>query len=756
MTSSLSAPPAPAPAGASSTQGSHQIEFRLQFIRAWSTLWRGKLLILACMAALLVPAILYLQQATPLYTAAATVLIESSDAKDTLLDHPTLKQAMNESVLETEADVMASQALARRVVEKLKLDEDPEFNAALRQPKPLAQFLAWLNPMSWLTAESHAPELSSETQANMAKARIVRAVLAREVISHRRRSFILEVQFTSENREKAALIVNTLADLYVLDRLEASFSDTRRVASWLGERLEKLRQDVAIAEGASEVYRAANGLRRHDEHAASVTEQQLSELNSKLVLARTELAQKQARLDQVRALTAGHGNVETSADVLQSQLIQKLREQEASLMRENTEAASVYGENHPKMVGLRADLEQLHRKIASEVGKVAASLSNEVDVAASGVRSLDRSLDGLRQQSNAAGGAELHLRELERQAETSRSLYETFLTRFKHDSEQERIQRANARVLSIADVPSAPSIPNKPRLLMIMTGLGLVLGGALVFLLDRLDNAVRSADEAHDLTGLPTLAMVPVLNWRQRGGGIPENDMLKRPRSALADSLRSLAISLKLDAEKRGAGKIILVTSSVPREGKSFMSCCLARMIAKSGETVLLIDGDFRRPRLHTILGVEAGGATGAGLTQILAGQAKFDEVLLRDEAGSLDFLPAGPPAADQAELIDATRLAGLLTTLSARYDRIVVDSPPVLAVADTRILVQLADQVVYVVRWNSTPREAVMNGIRMLREIGANTVGTVLSQVDSRKHLRYGYGDYGHYYGRYHDYYAE
>lgn len=722
----------------------------------WRVLWRGKFLVLGTWLLAIVPTILVLQQTIPLYTAEAEVLIEGPEATDALMDQRRdFGFRVTETVVNTESEVIASTMLARRVIEKLQLDRDPEFNPVLREPRAVDQFMAWINPMTWLVALSNP---SAERKADPAIARaertvsdvpVVRRFLARLDARMQRRSFIVTVRFTSEDPKKAALIANTVVELYMLDRLEASFDDARRLTSWLGERLESLRRDVNATESAVEEFRAAHNLRRKGERQTTVTEQQLSELNTRIVIARTDLAQKQARLDQVRSLLRSRGSLETASDVLQSALIQRLREQETALLREMSEAIKIYGERHPRMVAFRADLTELRSKIGAEIEKIAASIANDVEVTTAGLRTLEQELEGVRKRANVAGEAEIRLRELERQAEATRELYEAFLARFKRDAEQDRVKRVNARVISRPDPPGSPSFPRRANMMLMVTAASLAFGVLLVFLLDHLDNAVRSSDEAEEISGLPTVALVPV--HRGRSGRLVQ-DVTDRPRSVLADAVRSLRISLDVGTgDGTARPRVIVLTSSIPKEGKTFLALSLAVMFTKTNERVLLIDGDVHRPRMHSMLGLQ----NAEGLVQVLSGTAAFDDVVVRDAAPGLDFLPAGH-LANVADLISEPNARALLDDLVGKYDRIVIDSAPVLAVADARVLGRLADRVIYLVKWNSTARDAVRNGVRLLRDGRAPLHGVVLSQVNQRKHARYAYGDYGQYYGRYRDYYGE
>lgn len=726
-------------------------------------LWRGKLVLLACLMAVLVPTVIYLQQVKPLYTAVAEVMIETPDGGDTLLDRSYgVRSRLTDAAVTTEAEVLASTPLLERVIDKLGLAEDPEFNTRLRVQTAWDQAVKLANPINWLpddwrTANRDQAVLSPEARQRIERARIVAAVQRRLEVKAQRRSFIITVQFTSESREKAARVIAALTEAYLLDHLEQGLDETRRLSKWLSDRLEVLRGDVTAAEAAAETFRAANGLRREGDRKLTATGQQLTELNSRLVLARTELAQKQARLDQVRALARGQGGIATSYDVLQSPLIQNLREQEAVKSRELSDLNMTYGDRHPRLIGIRADLGDLRGKIQLEIEKIAAAVANEVAIAAAGVRTLESEITGLRQRSNQAGDAEVRLNELERQAESSRSIYEAFLSRFKREAEQEKIQRSKARVLSPAEIPVQPSFPQKPATLAVAGLLALLAGAGLVMLLERLNNRVRSADEAEALTGVATLAAIPALPRAIIAGPQPERAALAKSRSAFADAVRSLRTALLLSddtpaTDQTPRGRLTLVTSSAPKEGKSFVSLSLAQMFARSQARVLLIDADVHRPRLHAALGCSGE----IGLAQVLNGEVELAAAVQREPGDAFDFLPAGSLAVDREEALRGDTVERLFETLAAQYDRIIVDSPPVLAIADTRVLAARVDQVLFLVRWNSTPRDAVRNSIRLLQDAKAPLAGVALVQVDRRRHASYGYGDYGQYYGRYREYYAE
>ena len=725
--------------------------FRRQARWVFGVVGRGKWVVLGWFLIVTVPTVLYLYKAERRFTAQVEVLIEAPDIGDNLLERSYGKSRLTEASVQTEADIMSSSVLAEKVIDKLGLDRDPEFNTALRPVSMWAKVIGYINPLPALTGQrAGEQQLSVEGRAKVERARIQGMFLSRLLVKSNRRSFVITAEFVADNGEKAARIANTLADLYVLDRLESSLQDAKRANEWLAQRLDELRRDVAMAEQAAEQFRSKYNLaqRRKGERQLTVNDQQLVELNSRLVVARSELAQKQARYDQLRGLLRNGGSMETAYDVLQSQLIQRLREQQVGKERELSEAMKTYGDRHPRIIGLRADLQESQARITQEISKIAASLATETEAARVGVSSLERQIGQLQQGTNESGVHEVELRELERQAETSRTLYEAFLSRYKRDSEQESIQRANARVLSPAAIPIQPSSPRRIRIFLASLMVSIFGGIGLVFLLDRLNGRIRSAEEVEQITDLPLLAVIPKLGGKKRDPQALAFAILNAPRSPLANAFRSLKAVLGASASDRG-DKVTLITSSVPSEGKSFITRNLAMAVAASGSRVLVIDGDLMRPTQHMVLQQEPT----RGLTQLLSDASlSAEQLIVRDERGGFDILPAGPVDVFSGNALGNGRLITVLQSLSARYDRIFIDAPPSLATTDVQVLTRVADQIVFVVKWNDTPRDAIMAALSYLAKVGAEVSGVVLSQTSPAHHRKGAYGAYG-YYGTYEGY---
>ena len=401
---------------------------------------------------------------------------------------------------------------------------------------------------------------------------------------------------------------------------------------------------------------------------------------------------------------------------------------------------------------IRAEVVDLRRKIAAEVKKIVQGLRNEVAVARAREAEMVRNMRGLETRVAGLNQRQVQLRALEREAKANRTLYETFLTRFKETNEQQEFQRPDARIVSLADMPNSPSAPKKMLLLIVSVVLSAGAGLALVFVLESLDKGFRSMDDIEVGTGVPAVGLVPALSGLSSMGKDPQEIILDKPNSALAESVRALHASILL-SNVDNPPKTVLFTSALPSEGKTSLSLSLARLVARTGsKRVVIIDGDLRRPLVHRHLGMDIV----PGLVQLLAEEASMEDVLRRDEPSGAYVLTAGGTPANPTDIITSEHFARLLDNLKSAFDLIVIDSSPVLAVSDSRILSRLADKTIFVVRWAETRREVVRLGLKQILEAGGDLAGIVLSMVNVKKHSRYGYGDSGYYYGRYRKYYSD
>ncbi|MFN4090600.1 MAG: GumC family protein [Alphaproteobacteria bacterium] len=724
--------------------------------RRWSIL--GLTLLFTALAAIVV------LQLEPVYRATTHVMIEARQSRVANVEEVLSGLSGERETIESELRVIASRALAEKAIARLGLADDPEFN---RDLAPRSALLAALDPRGWIDAERWAewqallpPDLSAmlgvrdpqalpeEKRLEHERARVVDLFLDRLSVGAEGRSRVIAIGFSSGRQDVAARVANTVAELYLVEQLEAKYEATRLATTWLNERVGELRERVVEAEQAVEAFRQQAGL--IEGKGVTVASQQVSELNTQLILARGERAEAEARLRQVQTLVAGRSGIESAAEVLRSPLIQRLKEQEAEVLRRAADLSQQYGARHPRMIGVRAELDDIRSKIAIEVKQIVQSLRNEAEVARAREGTLVGGLDALKRNMGRANVSEVRLRALEREAAASRALFENFLSRLKETTAQENLQQPDARIISRADVPEHPAFP-RTRLMIAGSGLAaLLLSVAIAFLLERLDPGFRSTDQIESVLGVPGLGLVPQITGLRSIGRTPEAYVVDRPTSAFAESLRTLHTALLLSNVDQPP-KTVLVTSSVPREGKSTIAIAMARLMARSGRSVLLVDCDLRRPRAASALGLPGK----PGLVEVLARSVALEEAVVRDVEAALDVLPAGERPTSPPDLFTSTQMRALLADLRERYDLIVIDSPPVLAVSEARILARLTDTTVFVIRWAATPREVAAMGVKQIRDSGAQLAGAVLSQVNVKKHARYSYGDSGYYYGAARRYYA-
>lgn len=690
-------------------------------------------------------------QMTPLYTAETLILLDQQ--KTQVVDVESVMSGLggDSATVDSQVEILRSRSIARRVVEELKLTEDPEFNVDL---KPVS-ILSWVSPRAWInyllsnatTAETD-PAVLQEATIN----RVVDVLVARTDVSRKGLTYVMSLKFTSENSSKSAKISNALADIYVVDQLEAKFDATKKANEWLSARLATLRTQVQDSERAAEIYRTENGLQ--DTGGTTLNEQQLSELNAQLILARTNLAEKQAKYTRAKQILGSGGSIESVADVLQSQTISALRGQEAELARQQADLSSKYGPRHPSILNIDAQRKDIQRQIGREVQRIVGSIQNEASIAQSRVDSLQSSLNELKGTANMNNQAFVQMRELQREAEANKTVYESFLNRFKETSQQGGLQTPDSRVISEATLPLYPSFPRKGLVGAVALVLSAMFGIGVALLLERLDNSLRTSQEVEEFLGLAHLVSLPLVPSEKGPNGkkmLPQEYLINKPLSAYAESLRSLRSALAL-SNVDSPPKLLLFTSALPNEGKTTTSVAFARAAAESGLRVILVDCDLRHPSVHKALG---GATPKAGLVELLAGKVGMEDVLITDGMSPLSYIPVASGSANPPDVLSSMQMRRILDDLREKYDLVILDSAPVLPVSDSRVLSKLVDKTVFVVRWAETPKEAAAGGVRELRNYSADIAGVVLSAVDTTKQAKYGYGDGGYYYRRYSRYYV-
>jgi capsular exopolysaccharide synthesis family protein len=581
------------------------------------------------------------------------------------------------------------------------------------------------------------------------KEKVIDSFLSHLSVLPEGRSRVIAISVESDDPRLSAAAANTLADFYIVSQLEAKFEATKRASAWLSERVFELREEVSRAEGEVERYRQESGLIQGGTNATLASEE-VSDLNRQFVTERTRLAEAEARLRQVERLLGQPGGIETMAEVLDSQVIRDLRRQETEVERQVAQLSAEFGEKHPKMINARAQLADVRSKVKLEVDKVIQGLRNEVAVARARAATMGASLEDKKSEVGRLNASEVQLRALEREATASRALLEQLLTRSKETSSQEDFQQADASVVSDASAPNVPSFPKKTLLLLASFVVASVFSISIALFLEYMDLGFRSMDQIMRQLGVATLGLIPALKGVRSVGKAPQDYIVENPTSAFGESIRTMHTNLLLsDLVKRP--KVILLTSAMPNEGKTSTTISLGRLQAQVGQKVVIVDCDVRRPSIHTALNL----MPGPGLVQCLLGEAAVEDVLCQDPKTGLYVLQAGGTPPNPPDLFDSIPMQKLLTTLARKFDLVLLDSAPLLAVSDTLFLARLADKTVLIVRWVRTRRETAKLALSKLMDANSDVAGVVLSMVDVKGHAQYGFSDSGTYHGKLTKYYS-
>lgn len=699
--------------------------------------------------ALIVLALIYVMAVSTLYTATSTVLVDPRRANVVDTSQTVLSNfGTDDATIESQTLLIQSVAILQRVVERLKLTADPEFI-----PTP-----GLLDPIKRLFS-SRGPSDGASPQ-DAAKARSVEILQKRMKVTRQGTTFLVDINVSSEEPRKAALIANAVADSYFEEQVRAKYDATKIAASWLNSQIEGLKSRVVTSEKAVEDFRAANNL--SVSQGVTVNDQQITDLNNKLIAARVQTAEARAKYDQVQQLAKSGSDPGGINAAITSDMITKLRTQYADIAKNEADLSSKYGSRHPLVANVRAQLQDTQRLINEEIRRILDSTQHDYDVARSREASLQQSLDQLQGVSSSSGQALVRLHELQREAEANRTLYESYLARYKETSAQESLEMPDSRVVTRASIPIRPSSPKTMLILGLAMMLGLGGGSVSAFLADYLDRRIKTLEQAESISGVPALAAVPLIGTRELvarakrgrdelGRYDPKTARLlppslqpplmryaiDEPGTFFAEAIRAVRLALQRTMRIQPV-KVVLVTSALDNEGKTTLAANLALSLSTLGIKTLLIDGDLRNPQLTRALCPHAD----AGLLEVATGQTHLEHAILLDRSSGLSILPS--PAVKNVdvitELMFSERIVDILDYLRQRYELIIIDSPPLVPLVDGRALAELADRIVLALAWDQTPQEVVSHTINLLGPVYDRILGTVLTRVDLSRLRFYDY----------------
>jgi succinoglycan biosynthesis transport protein ExoP len=710
--------------------------------------WRQWKFIIIVVIATVATAAVYNLTRTPLYTASTLVLLEPQRDRipgteaniDVNLDTP---------VVESQLAIIKSTVFLRRVVERTNLVSDPEFGSGSSKVEKI-------RPAASSTAGESRLEPPSSEDSNIPADVMVSIQRLRGAISAGRagQGYILAILVTSVDPQRAARLANAVADAYVVEKLDARYEAAKRGSSWLSDRLVDLRKQLHDSEEAVADFRKEHGFVQNNTNV-TLNQQQLSELNAKLLATRAETADKKARLDLLKSVEEKGGNVQSLPDLANSPTLAELRQREATISQKIADVAARYNDRHPLVVNARAEQNDIRRTIAAEAGRLANNVKNDYELAKARELSLERTVKEVTGQTGADDKTAITLRELERTATVNKSLFENFLQKAKISEQQSTFEARDARVITPALPPGSPSYPKTELNLEISLLFGLILGIGGSVAKDKLNGGFATPRQIEEVLNLPLLASINTMDPKDLiiNGKVVEipQYVATKPLSRFSESVRALRSGIKM-TDVDHPPKVVLVTSSLPNEGKTTVALSLAVSASYAGLKVLLIDGDLRHTSASRFFGL----IKDPGLVDYLLGNVDMKAAIKYNEKTKLWVLPGGVKTRNPADLISSDRMKEFVNVCKESFDLVVVDAAPVGPVIDSVILSQLVDKVVFVVKWASTSRELVQQTVRRLpRE---KLAGTIFNRVNEKAAQKYGKYAYMYYYGSrdYKKYYSE
>ena len=686
-----------------------------------------------------VAGVIFLVVRPPSYTAQAKVFIETQKPQFAQQQSLLAYTPLDQSQMESQLQILQSRAILAPVVQKLKLADDPEFGSP---PGGLIQrvFQVFTNPIS---AE---PKLDPIETA-------IATLTDRLTINRVGWSFLIEIGVSSQSPEKSAQIANAVATAYIDDQQEAKREANRTASAWLQERLQQLAEQTTAAERAVVAFKQKNNIVSAD--GKRIDEQNLADLNTRLVAAHTQSSDVLARLNRIESIIRNWNSHETNVDEtvsdeiiaaalgLQGSFINnQLRQQYLDLSRREAEFSAKYGRNHGAAVNLRDRLRDLRTSILDELRRIAAASRSDYVIAKQREAEIEKQLNQVASQFQTTNKAQVTLRELESTAKNYHSLYESFLQRYTGAVQQESFPLAETRLVSLASALTTKVKP-KPLIIFALSLMGGIAFGVGVGLLrDLMDRVFRTRTQVQSLLQIPCIAMVPLLKTsrlrrKQLAAKAPGERIVARdasvfwgvvdsPFSIFAEAIRSIRLATHYYGKE--PNRVIGFTSALPNEGKSTIAAAVAQLTAKAGGRVIIVDCDLRIPSISRSLAPTAK----IGIVDVISGARSLEEAIWHDPATNLFFLPAiKTEQLFSSEVLGSEPTKTLIDRLRASFDLVIVDLPPLVPIVDARAAAHLVDCMILVIEWGRTKINVVRHVLDTAPNLHQAIVGAVLNKTN-------------------------
>ena len=682
-------------------------------LRLLFDIFKRRMLFIGLVTALcIILGIVYLLIVNPSYTATTVMQLNVRPNSALNLETALLSSESDNAAIQSEIDIIKSRTVVRRVINRLGLLDHPEFN----QKGALGGFIASVKGSDTKTNDDAQTQMIHATEA----------LLDNLTVSKDPRSYTVRIAYRSHEPKLAQTIANTLAQEYLAYQVDSDQQITNKAVENLNPRIKELRNKLNKSEQAVEIFKHTHNLGDFGD-GLTLGDQRVSELNRQLVEARAELEQKRARLNSAKRLINSPGGLDSVTEVLNSPLIQRLREQESDMLTERSELTNLYRAGHPKLRNIDREITNLRSKINREVGKIIKSFENEVMIARANAQSLERKLNDANSQVASTEEFRVELSELQREAEADRVLYETLLNNYKKAKETSNLEKVSAKIISAADIPLKPSHPKKIIVMLASLLGGLLLGSALAIILEVLHKGFTSIAQIERQTGVLALGMVPSLPYKDRERSAKA--ILDDTNSKYNDALRSILTLIKLSRASDTQNATFTSLLTIPcayGNNNSVFTVSLARNRAAQGKKVIFIDLDIYTAPAGYILAPHQEEARDIFMHNDLM----LEQTIQEDHITNMHYIVPNPKIRYNSTVLESDMVKNMVKRASEHYDLVVINAPALSDHSDALQLAKLADESILTAAWGDTPKQVVEDAVRLFKAARAKLSGIVLTDV--------------------------
>ncbi|WP_394174015.1 GumC family protein [Thalassotalea litorea] len=711
--------------------------------------WRHKLVIIGFSAMVTMLTAMVMSSKTPIYVASASLLLEAEQNRVLQLDDVYGESTNAQEYYYSQLEIIRSRKVAQKVVDTLNLTEHPFFNQPQEYKPGLKETIVNLvNP------QPPAPALSTAEKASLKRDAVIGYVWGNMSASPVSKTQVVTIGFESESPELAATLANAIARAYLDNHMDVNLDRIEKSATWLNASMSGLKQKLETAEERLAAFQEQESL-VDVRGIKSLAARELEELSGELTRAQQLVDQSELISSLLQNTQMENGlsldYINSVPEIFNHPSVQNLQQQKLSIEAKKQELAFVYGPKHPKMIAVNAELAKAQTNIEQQVSLLIRSLGTDTSQAKQRVRQINQAIETAKAKFQRLTRIENQHRDLLQDVETNRNLYEAFFSRLKETAQLEGFETSVGRIIDPATTPYAPSKPRKKLVVVLAMMLSSMLGVACVLLLEALNATIRSAEDVEQKLSQTLLGIIPLIAMHKDGNqsrtlreiingqnkqdpaSLPADYYLQDKEHGFSEAVRTIRTSLQmLNIESQA--KTIAVTSTLPGEGKTQLSSNLFYAIGQLQKTII-IDADMRRPSIAKNFSIAK---TQPGLANYIAGTHELEQCIVHDKHNQMDIMVAGDMAPNPQELLSCAKFKSLIANLRSNYDRIIIDTPPILAVSDAILIAGVSDALIYVVKAEATKEQQIKAGLKRLRTSGVDISGVVLNRVDMNKAQAY------------------